>query len=84
MMKMEGSMSLKQARCGGFVVIPVYDKDEMGNDIELDIPDQDRFMAVGYDRKPGDGIMHYRYRVNKELEDTAYIDTCPFDKFHCF
>jgi hypothetical protein len=78
-------MSERRAREGGFLVMPVYDTDKDGNDVEIDIPDPKYFMAVGYDRKPRDGIMHYRYVVRKELENCKrYIDDCPFAKFHAF
>ena len=82
--KLTGPMSIRKARKGGFVRRPIYDKDEQGNVVEVEIPDPDYFLPVGYDRLPGDGTMHYRYYVSTELEDTTYIDTCPFNKFHLF
>jgi hypothetical protein len=62
--------------------MPVYQKNERnGRMEEINVPDPEYFMAVGYDRSPGDGTMHYRYVVRSELEETDYIDKSPFQKF---
>ena len=82
--KLNGPMSMRKARAGGFVRRPKYEKDDKHNVVEVEVPDPDYFLPVGYDRIPGDGIMHYRYFVQSELEETQFIDKCPFNKFHLF
>jgi len=63
-------MSLRKARTGAFVKKPKYERDKHNDVIEVEIPDPDYYMPIGYDRLPGDATMHYRYFVQTELEDT--------------
>jgi hypothetical protein len=81
-LSMSSSLELKQARRGGFVRMPIYKKNEETHRMEeIDIPDPKYYMPIGFDRAPGDGIMHYRYVVDRELEESCYIDESPFDKY---
>lgn len=48
---------------------------------EINVPDPAYYKACGYDNKPGDGVMHYRYIVDRELEESEYIDVSPFNKY---
>lgn len=84
-------MDLGKARKGGFIKRPEYEKDDKNNVLQVNIPDPDFFLPIGYDRIPGDGTMHYRYYVDCELEDFGgsnekcrYIDKSPFSKYHLF
>jgi hypothetical protein len=62
--------------------MPTYQKNETtGRMEEINVPDPEYYMAVGYDRAPGDGVMHYRYVVRSELEESEYIDKSPFNKY---
>jgi hypothetical protein len=80
--RMVEKLSLRSARDGFFVRMPTYQKNEKtGRMEEINVPDDRYYMAVGYDRTPGDGIMHYRYVVKDELEHTEYIDHSPFMKY---
>ena len=45
---------------------------------EINVPDEEYFMEIGYDRVKGDGTVHYRYILDKPLEDSEYIDKTPF------
>ena len=36
-------------------------------------------MKLGYNRNPGDDLMHYRYVLEEELENSEYIDKSPFE-----
>ena len=76
---MSEDLSLKMARKGGFIRMPEYQKNtESGRMEEINVPDPNYYMVVGHDRNPGDGIMHYRYIVKSELEESEYIDKSPF------
>jgi hypothetical protein len=48
---------------------------------EINCPDPNYYMTIGYDKNPGDGVMHYRYVVRTELEDSEYVDKSPFSKY---
>ena len=48
---------------------------------EINVPDPNFYMSIGYDRTPGQEIMHYRYVVPSELEESNYMDPSPFLKF---
>jgi len=62
--------------------MPTYKKnDESGRMEEINCPDPEYYHAVGYDKQPGDGVMHYRYVVKSELEESDYIDKSPFLKY---
>ncbi|CAG9332379.1 unnamed protein product [Blepharisma stoltei] len=65
---------------GKFVIMPEYEVNSEGKPIEMNQP-CDSYIQLGYDRKAGDNIMHYRYICDDELENTDYIDKCPFEKF---
>ena len=81
--KMFGPLALKYARRGQFRIMPTYKMDDKtGRMEEINVPDPNYYMAVGYDREPGDGYMHYRYCVRSELEEASdYIDKSPFNKY---
>ena len=79
---MTEDLSLKGARKGTFVRMPEYQKNaDSGRMEEINVPDPNYYMVVGYDKNPGDGVMHYRYIVKSELEESEYIDKSPFQKF---
>ena len=65
------------ARKGDFVIYPVYFTDIDGKVKEHDKPDSS-YMIIGYNRTSEDHIMHYRYLLDTELENTEYIDKSPF------
>jgi hypothetical protein len=50
---------------------------------EINCPDPNYYMTVGYDKVPGTDVMHYRYVVKMELEDSEYVDASPFTKYDC-
>lgn len=76
---MTEDLSLKVARKGTFVRMPEYQKNaDSGRMEEINVPDPNYYMVVGYDKNPGDGVMHYRYIVKSELEESEYIDKSPF------
>ena len=80
--EMRGELSLNEARFGGFVVMPKYERNvKTGRMEEFNPPDDNYFMQVGYDRLPGDQTMHYRYVLKTELEKSVFIDESPFDHF---
>lgn len=47
----------------------------------MNIPDEDYFMELGYDKVKGEGTVHYRYIVDRELEDSIYVDKSPFHEY---
>ena len=62
--------------------MPTYKKnDDNGRMEEINVPDPEYYHPVGYDKTPGDGVMHYRYVVKSELEESEYIDKSPFMKY---
>jgi len=80
--KMAGSLKVQQARKGCFIKMPTYKKnDKNGRMEEINVPDPEYYHPVGYDKTPGDGVMHYRYVVKSELEESEYIDKSPFMKY---
>jgi hypothetical protein len=80
--EMREEPSLNDARFGAFVKVPKYDRNpKTGRMEELNPPDDNYFMQIGYDRVPGEGTMHYRYVLKTELEKSKYIDVSPFDHF---
>ena len=75
-------LSIRKARKGLFIRKPIYQKNpETGMMEEINVPDPNFYMSIGYDRTPGQEIMHYRYVVPCELEESNYMDPSPFLKF---
>lgn len=72
--------SIEDARKGGFVIKPSFFKDPTGKTREVARPGLP-FMKLGYNRNPDDDIMHYRYSVEDDLENTEYIDKTAFETF---
>ena len=72
--------TIDQARSGAFVIYPEYVLDKNGKSQETVKPDNS-YISLGYDRTPQDRIMHYRYFLNSELENTEYIEKSPFEIF---
>jgi hypothetical protein len=79
---MSKPLSVRKARKGLFVRRPSYQRNtDSGLMEEINCPDPNYYMTVGYDKNPGDNVMHYRYVVKTELEDSQYVDKSPFAKF---
>lgn len=73
---------MRKARKGLFVRKPIYQPNrDNGMMEEINIPDPNFYMPIGYDRHPNQEIMHYRYVVPSELEESNYMDPSPFLKY---
>lgn len=55
------------------------DDDRQRRKIEVNRPDDSIYYAIGYNREPEDGLKHYRYFINEEMENTEYIGESPFN-----
>lgn len=60
-----------------FVMLPKYRKSVTAANQEVEIPDPEQFMCLGYDT-PDKKNKHYRYVLNKELEYTMYMGARAF------
>lgn len=75
-----GFISAEEAQKGGFRWDSKYEKDLKGRVKEISKPDE-HFLQIGYNRKPGDNMKHYRYMLEGGLEDSGYIEKYLFDQF---
>jgi hypothetical protein len=77
-----------------FVKLPVYKKyiipgsektknfRQFDKEDDTQIPDQEKYVAVGFNKFPGDGKKHYRRFFNQPLEEVKELDMkSPFYKF---
>lgn len=74
--------NVKTQNSKNFVMKPKYKKIKMGNtehivNLEIEKPDPEQFMALGYDNKQVKH-KHYRYCLGKELEKTGYMGARQF------
>jgi hypothetical protein len=80
--QMRGELTYPEAKVGGFVREPKYEKNpKTGRVEELAPPDENFFMQIGYDRVPGEGTMHYRYVLKTEMEKSPFMGKSPFNTF---
>jgi len=49
---------------------------------EVNVPDPEYFMELGYDRVPGEGTKHYRYLLKTPLEESIFMEKTPFQVYH--
>lgn len=63
------------------LVRPQFEADRKGKLREINKPDPDVYMQIGYNRSPDDGMMHYRYLIDSELEKAEYIEESPFEQY---
>lgn len=63
------------------VVMPSFKPSEKGIMKEVNIPDSELYMPLGYNREPEDGKKQYRYKLDSGLESTHIFSTLPFDEF---
>jgi len=76
---MTADLTVAQARLGQFVRLPEYAVNATtGKQEEINVPDANYYMQIGYDRAPGEKTMHYRYVIKGEYEKSAYIEASPF------
>ena len=80
--QMRDEVTYPEAKLGGFVREPKYEKNPKTNRVEeLSPPDENHFMQIGYDRVPGEGTMHYRYVLKTDIKKTPFMGKSPFDTF---
>ena len=59
---------------------PQFEEDDkLRRKVEINKPDESAYQPIGYNRVPEDGLKHYRYAINEELEKTDYIGKSPFN-----
>ena len=76
---MTSDLTVTQARSGQFVRMPEYAVNATTGKLEeINVPDANYYMQIGYDRAPGEKTMHYRYVIKGEYEKSPYIDSSPF------
>jgi hypothetical protein len=63
------------------LVMPTFKANEKGVLKEINVPDHEAYMALGYNRDPEDGKKHYRFKLNAGLEETHVFSALPFDEF---
>ena len=77
MIKKVARPSIEGARKGEFVIKPTFSMFE--GKLRQEFKPDSSFMKLGYNRNPGDDLMHYRYVLGEELENSEYIDKSPFE-----
>ena len=55
------------------------DDSRLRRKVEINKPDSNLYVAIGYNRVPEDGLKHYRHFIEEELEKTDYIGKSPFN-----
>ena len=61
---------------------PQYkEEDKYRRKVEVNKPDESLYQPIGYNREAGDGLKHYRYFINEELDRTDYIGRSPFNVY---
>lgn len=63
------------------MVLPTFKVNEKGVLKEINVPDSEAYMAIGYNREPEDGKKHYRLKLESGLEQTHIFSSLPFDEF---
>ena len=59
---------------------PQFEEDDrLRRKVEVNKPDESVYYPIGHNRQPEDGMKHYRFFVNEELEKTGYIGESPFN-----
>ena len=48
---------------------------------EVNQPDPEKYIAIGYNRIPDDGKKYYRYKIDDIFEKTHIFDNLPFEQF---
>jgi hypothetical protein len=75
-------ITVRDARSGRIVRYPSFIEDKnLKRMVEVDIPDPEYFMPIGYTRVAGDNRLHYRFYFKTELENSQLIEKSPFDFF---
>ena len=73
--------SVLAARRGEFVIYPQVIRDKKTGRLKESVLVPSSYIKLGYNRFEDDRIQHYRFVSDCELENSEYIEKCPFDIF---
>ena len=76
----EINYTLKEAIEGNVVLWPQFTQ-KGAKTVEINEPNPEEYITLGYNREPDDGMKQYRFYIREELEKTSILEKVPFDVF---